>query len=75
MSSSGSVSSDRIGIIAMDERMVEAIAQRAGLERALEAFPDDVAAAAVSAAKATERIRRSSGTPSEPWPPMAVVRK
>jgi hypothetical protein len=59
----------------MDESMIEAIARRAGLERALEAFPDDVVAAANSAAKATDRIRRSSSTPSEPWPPMVVVRK
>ena len=59
----------------MDERMAEAIARRAGLERALEEFPDDVVAAAISAAKVTEVIRRSRGTPSEPWPPMAVVRK
>jgi hypothetical protein len=59
----------------MDERVIEAIARRAGLERALEEFPDDVVAAAISAAKVTERIRQSSGTPSEPWPPMVVVRK
>jgi len=67
----------------MDERMVEAIARRAGLERALEAFRDDVVAAAISAAKVTDRIRQSSGTPSEPlyerlselWPPMVVVHK
>jgi hypothetical protein len=63
-------------IVGMDEKMVEAIARRAGLERALEAFPDDVAAAASSASKVTDRIRRSSVTPSsEPWPPMVVVRK
>jgi hypothetical protein len=73
----------REGIVAVDEKMVEAIARRAGLERALEAFHDDVVAAAISAAKVTERIRQSSGTPpeplsepfSEPWPPMVVVRK
>jgi hypothetical protein len=62
---------------AMDESVVEAIARQAGLQRALEAFPDDVAAAAAAAAKATERVRRSSGMlseASEPWPPM-VVRK
>jgi hypothetical protein len=62
----------------MDERMVDAIARRAGLERALGEFPDDVAAAAISAAKATESLR-SSGMPLEPlfepWPPMVVVRK
>jgi thioester reductase-like protein len=61
----------------MDESMVEAIVRRAGLEKALERYPDDVAAAATSAEKATDRIRRSSGTLSEPllepWPPMMVV--
>jgi len=67
----------------MDERMVEAIARRAGLERALEAFRDDVVAAAISAAKVTDRIRQSSGAPLEPsseplselWPPMVVAHK
>jgi len=46
-----------------------------------------VIAAAISAAKVTDRIRQSSGTPSEPlseslseplpelWPPMVVVHK
>jgi hypothetical protein len=65
----------------MDDGMVEAIARRAGLEKALKEFPDDVVAAAISAAKVTERIRRSSSTASEPlseslsepWPPMVVV--
>jgi len=50
----------------MDQGMVEAIARRAGLERALEEFPDDVIAAAISAAKVTERVRRSSSAPREP---------
>ena len=63
----------------MYERMVEAVARRAGLEKALEAYPDDVAAAASSALKAADRVRRSSGAPMppslEPWPPMVVVRK
>jgi hypothetical protein len=62
----------------MDEKMVEAIARRAGLQRALEAFPDDVAAAAASAERATDRVRRSTAAPPaslEPWPPMVVVRK
>jgi len=62
----------------MDEKTVEVIARRAGLERALEAFPDDVAAAASSAEKAMDRVRRSRGAPEpslEPWPPMVVVRK
>jgi hypothetical protein len=71
----------------MDERTVEAIARRAGLEGALEAFRDDVVAAAISAAKVTDRIRQSSATAWEPlsetlpeplselWPPMVVVHK
>jgi hypothetical protein len=62
----------------VDEGTIEAIARRAGLERALEQFPDDVTAAANSAAEVTKRVR-SSGTPLEPslepWPPMVVVRK
>jgi hypothetical protein len=61
----------------MDDRAIEALVRRAGLERALEAFPDDVAAAASSAEKAMDRVRRSRGAPEpslEPWPPM-VVRK
>ena len=59
----------------MDERTVEAIARRAGLVRALEEFPEDVAAAASSASSVTDRIHRSNAAPSlEPWPPM-VVRK
>jgi hypothetical protein len=59
----------------MDERTIEAIARHAGLDRALEAFAEDVTAAAMSAAKVTEMVRRSSSIPSEPWPPMVVVRK
>jgi hypothetical protein len=61
----------------MDEKTIEAIARRAGLEKALDAFPDDVPAAAVSAEKAVDRLRRSSGTSPaslEPWPPMVVRR-
>jgi hypothetical protein len=60
----------------MDEKTIEALARRAGLERALAEFPDDVAAAANSAQKAADRVRRSSGAPLpslEPWPPMVVV--
>jgi hypothetical protein len=63
-------------IVAMDEKTVETLARRAGLEKALAQFPDDVAAAASSAGKVTERVRASSGAPPslEPWPPMVVVR-
>ena len=60
----------------MDEAMVREIARREGLEEALAEFPDDVIAAALSAAKVTETIRQSpalSEPPPEPWPPMVVV--
>ena len=61
----------------MDEKTIEILARRAGLEKALAEFPDDVMAAASSAEKVSEIVRRSGGTapPSlEPWPPMVVVR-
>ena len=61
----------------MDESTVEMMARRAGLERALASFQDDVVAAAGSAAKASDRIRQGgSALPetSEPWPPMLVPR-
>jgi hypothetical protein len=66
----------------VDRGTIEALVRRAGLENALEQFPDDVTAAANAAAEVTKRVR-SSGTPLgpslepslEPWPPMVVVRK
>ncbi len=61
----------------MDERTVEVLAKRAGLEKALAQFPDDVTAAANSAEKVSDRVRQSGSTPPpslEPWPPMVVVR-
>jgi hypothetical protein len=60
----------------MDEKTVEALARRAGLEKALREFPDDVAAAAGTAEKVTDRVRRLGNAPPslEPWPPMVVVR-
>jgi hypothetical protein len=60
----------------MDEKTLEVLARRAGLEKALHGFPDDVAAAATTAEKVTDRVRRfGDASPSlEPWPPMVVVR-
>lgn len=60
----------------MDEKTLEILARRAGLEKALHEFPDDVAAAAGTAEKVTDRVRRSGDAPPslEPWPPMVVVR-
>jgi hypothetical protein len=59
----------------MDEKTVDTLARRAGLEKALREFRDDVADAASSAEKMTDRVGRSGGTPPaslEPWPPMVV---
>jgi len=62
----------------MDEKTIEALVRRAGLEKALAQFPDDVTAAANTAEKVTDTVRASSATEvkpsSEPWPPMVVVR-
>jgi hypothetical protein len=60
----------------MDEKTLEMLARRAGLEKALREFPDDVAAAAGTAEKVTDRVRGSGNAPPslEPWPPMVVVR-
>ena len=63
----------------MDEKTIEALVRRAGLEKALAQFPDDVAAAANTAEKVTDRVRSSSTAEikpsSEPWPPIVVVRR
>jgi len=62
----------------MDEKTIEALTRRAGLEKALAQFPEDVTAAANTAEKVADRVRASSAAEikpsSEPWPPMVVVR-
>lgn len=54
----------------MDKASVELLAQRAGLDKALAEFPDDVAAAAAQATGAVARIKAPSDPRAEPWPPM-----
>jgi hypothetical protein len=54
----------------MDKALMEALARRAGLDKALTEFPDDVAAAADQAMGATERIKPPKSPRAEPWPPM-----
>jgi hypothetical protein len=65
-------------MMAMDEKTIEALVRRAGLEKALAQFPDDVTAAANTAEKVADRVRASSASEvkpsSEPWPPRVVVR-
>jgi len=55
---------------AMDKELMEALARRAGLDKALAQFPDDVAAAAKQAASVTDKIKAPADPRAEPWPPM-----
>ena len=54
----------------MEQAAIELLARRAGLEKALAEFPEDVAAAAEQAEAAAARIRMPSDPRAEPWPPM-----
>ena len=54
----------------MDKGTLELLARRAGLDKALEQFPEDVAAAAEQAAGAVTRMKTPSDPKAEPWPPM-----
>ena len=54
----------------MDKSFLELLVRRAGLDRALAEFPDDVAAAAEQASGAVARIKAPSDPRAEPWPPM-----
>jgi len=56
----------------MDKAVFELLVGRAGLDRALAEFPDDVAAAAASAGNAVARINAPADPRAEPWPPMKV---
>jgi len=47
-----------------------ALARRAGLDIAVEKFPDDVIVAAESAAKARSAYSLPDDPVAEPWPPM-----
>ncbi len=58
------------GMQAMDKELLEVLARRAGLEKALAEFPDDVAAAAKQAAEVAHRIKAPADPRAEPWPAM-----
>jgi hypothetical protein len=55
---------------AMDKEFIEALARRAGLDKALAEFPEDVAAAAQQAAGVRQRITVPADPRTEPWPAM-----
>jgi hypothetical protein len=54
----------------MEQGTLELLSRRAGLEKALSEFPEDVAAAAGQAASAVARMKAPSDPKAEPWPPM-----
>ena len=56
----------------MDKQTIELLARRAGLDRALAEFPDDVTAAVTQAAGVVQKIKAPADPRAEPWPPMRV---
>jgi len=54
----------------MDKATLELLARRAGLDKALADFPDDVAAAAEQAEGVVARMKAPAEPRAEPWPPM-----
>lgn len=56
----------------MDKETMERLARRAGLDKALAQFPDDVTAAAAQADGAAGRVNAPTDPAAEPWPPMHV---
>ena len=54
----------------MDRALIELLARRAGLDKALKEFPQDVTAAAMQAGDWAARLRAPSDPRAEPWPPM-----
>ena len=54
----------------MDKEMIELLARRAGLEKALQEFPEEVAVAAEQASGSAAKINAPADPRAEPWPPM-----
>jgi hypothetical protein len=54
----------------MDKAAIELLARRAGLDKALAEFPEDVEAAANQAAGSVARMKAPTDPRAEPWPPM-----
>jgi hypothetical protein len=55
---------------AMDKELIVRLARAAGLDKALAAFPDDVAVAAEQAVGNKDAIAWPTDSAAEPWPPM-----
>jgi hypothetical protein len=56
----------------MDKAVIELLARRAGLEKALAEFPEDVASAAEQASASVAKMKSPTDPRAEPWPPMRV---
>jgi hypothetical protein len=56
----------------MDKAIIELLARRAGLEKALAEFSEDVTAAAEQASNAVAKMKAPSDPHAEQWPPMRI---
>ena len=54
----------------MDEATMELLARRAGLDKALAQFREDVVAAATQAGGSVAKMKAPTDPRAEPWPPM-----
>lgn len=54
----------------MEKVIIELLARRAGLDKALAEFPEDVVAAAEQASGSVARMKAPTDPRAEPWPPM-----
>jgi hypothetical protein len=54
----------------MEKAVIELLARRAGLDKALADFPEDVVAAAEQASGSVVRMKAPTDPRAEPWPPM-----
>jgi hypothetical protein len=54
----------------MDKATLELLVRRAGLEKAMAEFPEDVGAAAEQAEGSVARMKAPTHPSAEPWPPM-----
>jgi hypothetical protein len=54
----------------MDKAIIELLARRAGLDKALAEFPEDVAAAAEQASGSVAKMKAPADPRAELWPPM-----
>jgi hypothetical protein len=54
----------------MDKATIELLARRAGLDKALREFSEDVTAAAKQASGSVADMKAPTDPRAEPWPPM-----